>query len=343
MKKLWLHSIKVYIQLGLFFYFKKIKVYHIENIPKDKPVLLLSNHQNALLDALLIAVKCGRFTYFLSRASVFKKSIISAILNSLQMLPVYRVRDGWGTITNNTAIFETCSKLLHKNEAIVVFPEGNHNLNRTVRPLSKGFTRIVFNTLEKFPEIDLQLVPVGVNFRNAKQCPDSTSLFFGKPITARSFVSENRNTDVINLKEKIKTEVSKLTTHIPAENYNETLQKLDALHVDYLSPKDVNACIANNFEGCKQKPKSQLNGLKSFLKGLLILNLFLPYLIWKYVVQPKIKEPEFIATFRFVVAITLVPIYLLMLVFVLSVLFSLKLALLYIFGVLLLSLLAIKL
>jgi len=134
MKKLWLHSIKLYIQLGLFFYYKNIKVYNIENVPKNKPVLLLSNHQNALLDALLIAVKCGRFTYFLSRASIFKKSFISTILNSLQMLPVYRIRDGWNTISNNTAIFESCSELLNNNEAIVIFPEGNHNLNRTVRP-----------------------------------------------------------------------------------------------------------------------------------------------------------------------------------------------------------------
>jgi 1-acyl-sn-glycerol-3-phosphate acyltransferase len=343
MKRLWLHSIRGYIQLGLFFYFKHLKVHHIENIPKYKPVLFLSNHQNALLDALLIATKCGRFSYFLTRASVFKKHVIGHLLKSLQMLPVYRVRDGWNTISNNTAIFETCSELLNNNEAIVVFPEGDHNLNRTVRPLSKGFTRIVFKTLEKYPDIDLQLIPVGLNFMNAKNCPDSTSIFFGKPIAARSFVSDNKNRDIINLKEKIKVEISKLTTHIPAETYHETLQKLDTLHVDYLNPKDVNTCIANNFEGCKQKSKSKLNGLKSFLKGLLILNLFLPYLIWKYVVQPKIKEPEFIATFRFAVAITLVPIYLLILVFVLSILFSLKLALLFVLSVLLLSLLAIKL
>jgi 1-acyl-sn-glycerol-3-phosphate acyltransferase len=343
MKKLWLHSIRAYIQLGLFFYFKKIKVYHIENIPKNKPVLLLSNHQNALLDALLIATKCGRFSYFLTRASVFKKRVIGNILKSLKMLPVYRVRDGWKTISNNNAIFETCTELLQNNEAIMIFPEGNHNLNRTVRPLSKGFTRIVFNTLEKYPDIDLQLIPVGLNFMNAKNCPDSTSLFFGKPIAARSFVSDNKNTDITNLKARIKVEISKLTTHVPDETYHETLQKLDALQVDYLNPKDVNACITNNFESCKQKSKSMLNGLRSFLKGLLILNLLLPYLLWKYVVQPKIKEPEFIATFRFAVAITLVPIYLLILVFVLSILFSLKLALFYVFGVLLLSLLTIKL
>ena len=343
MNKLWLFSMRLYIQLGLFFYFKSIKVYNIENVPKNKPLLLLSNHQNALLDALLIATKCGRFSYFLTRASVFKKRVIGTILKSLKMLPVYRVRDGWKTISNNNAIFETCSEILQNNEAIMIFPEGNHNLNRTVRPLSKGFTRIVFNTLEKYPDLDLQLVPVGLNFMNAKNCPDSISLFFGKPIAARSFVSENRNADVINLKDKIKTEISKLTTHIPVESYQESLQKLDALHVNYLNPKDVNTCIANNFESCKQKSKSKLNGLRSFLKGLLILNLLLPYLIWKYAVQPKIKEPEFIATFRFAVAITLVPLYLLMLVFVLSVLFSLKLALLYVFGVLFLSLLTIKL
>jgi 1-acyl-sn-glycerol-3-phosphate acyltransferase len=265
MKKLWLHSIKWYIQLGLFFYYKSIKVYNIENIPKHKPVLLLSNHQNALLDALLIATKCGRFSYFLSRASAFKKQIVRAILKSLQMLPVYRVRDGWSTISNNNAIFETCTELLHKGEAIVVFPEGNHNLKRTVRPLSKGFTRIVFNTLEKYPETDLQLVPVGLNFMNAKQYPDCVTVCFGKPIAAKTCVSDNRNNDIINLKTRIKTEISKLTTHIPDEAYKESLQKLDALHVDYLDPKDVNTCIANNFESCKPKSKSKF---KSFFKSI---------------------------------------------------------------------------
>ena len=91
----------------MFFYFKRIHVHNVENVPKDKPVLLLANHQNALLDALLIATKCGRFSYFLTRAAVFKKSFIGKILKSLQMLPVYRVRDGWSTISNNNAIFES--------------------------------------------------------------------------------------------------------------------------------------------------------------------------------------------------------------------------------------------
>ena len=92
MKKLWLHSVTAYIRIGIFFYFKRVEVYGLKNVPVDKPVLFLGNHQNALLDALLIGTKCGRFSYFLTRAAVFKKPLVSKILKSLQMLPVYHIK-----------------------------------------------------------------------------------------------------------------------------------------------------------------------------------------------------------------------------------------------------------
>ena len=296
-----------------------------------------------MLDALLIATKCKRSSYFLTRAAVFKKPIVSMLLDSLQMLPVYRVRDGWNNISNNNAIFNSCTEKLNQNKAVVIFPEGSHNLKRTVRPLSKGFTRIVFDTLEKYPNLNLQLIPVGINFRNAEKFADSTSLYFGKPIEAKSFVSGNRNEDVVNLKKGIQLEISKLTTHIPSENYKEIIQKLDALNVDYLNPKAVNICMANNFEACEQKRQPNLKALRNLLKGLLILNILPPYLIWKFVAQPKIKDQEFTATFRFAIVITLVPIYLVIIGFVLAALFTTTIGLAYVLFVLLLALLAIKL
>jgi len=259
------------------------------------------------------------------------------------MLPVYRIRDGWSNITNNNSIFNSCTEILQQNKAVVIFPEGSHNLNRTVRPLSKGFTRIVFDTLEKYLDTDLQLIPVGLNFVNAKDFPDSTSIYFGNPIAARSFVSENRNEAIVNLKHTIHSEISKLTTHISLEGYDESLQKLDALNVDYLDPIEVNKCIANNFEGCEQKPKSNLNGLRFLLKGLFILNILPPYFIWKLLIQPKIKEIEFVSTFRFGVAITLVPLYLLIICLVTASFFTITIGLSYFVLVLVLGLSAVKL
>lgn len=343
MKFIWLYSVRLYLSIGMFFYFRRIKIYNIENVSKNKPVLLLSNHQNALLDALLIATKCGRFSYFLTRAAVFKKSFVSKILKSLQMLPVYRIRDGWSTITNNNAIFETCSELLNKGEAIVIFPEGSHNLKRTVRPLSKGFTRIVFDTLEKYPETDLQLIPVGLNFENAEKFPDSTSIFFGEPIDAKDFSFEDKKQNVVHLKTKIQSEISKLTTHIPQDNYDNILTKLNEVHVDFLNPVAVNNCIANSFKSCETNQKPKLKGIRLFFKILLILNILIPFLIWKFVIKPKIDEVEFVSTFRFTVAITLVPFYLLVVVLLLGSSFGYQIAVLYLFSVLIISLLAVKL
>ena len=326
----------------MFFYFKKLRVHGVENVPKDKPVLFLANHQNALLDALLIAGKCGRFAYFLTRAAVFKKSFISKILKSLQMLPVYRVRDGWSTITNNIAIFETCSELLFNKEAVVIFPEGSHNLVRRVRPLSKGFTRIVFDTLEKYPNLDLQLVPVGLNFIEATSCPDSTAIFFGKPINANDFLKEKRAEGVVQLKQEVHSKIAQLTTHIPENNYDAILRQLLEKKVDLLSPKQTNECIRTSFKECKSKPSASINGLRIFLKYTLILNLFIPYSIWKFFVKPKIKEPEFISTFRFSLALTLVPLYLIIISTILIMFFGVFTGLIYLIGSIFLALVTVK-
>ena len=302
----------------MFFYFRRIKIHDAQNIPEDKPVLLLSNHQNALLDALLIATKSGRSFYFLTRAGVFENPFIAKILKSLQMLPVYRIRDGWGSLTNNDAIFKTCSELLNKKACIVIFPEGNHNLNRTVRPLSKGFTRIVFNTLKNYPEIDLQLIPVGVNYVKAERFSDSASIYFGVPIAANKYISGNKNEDVVRLKAKIHSEISQLTTDIPKEDYQESLHTLENLNVDFLDPKAVNACMASKFKGCKVEDVKNNTFLKTIFKTLLALIFSVPFLVWKFVMKPKIKDIEFVSTFRFAIAVTLAPLWLISLFVVLA-------------------------
>lgn len=327
----------------MFFYFKHIEVHGVKNIPKDKPVLFLGNHQNALLDPLLIAIKCGRFSYFLTRASVFKKAFISKLLMSLQMLPVYRMRDGWNNISNNAAIFSTCTEVLKKNHAIVMFPEGNHNLARRVRPLSKGFTRIVFDSIEKYPDLDLQIVPVGLNFVDAPKFSDSAALYFGEPVAARSFAQSNRHRAVANLKEKIKFELSQLTTNIPLDDYNKIVTELNLKKVNYLKPKEINACISSDFHSCDSVINNRNFYLKKCFKFLLIISVILPYLIWRFFVAPKIIEPEFIATFRFALALTLVPFYLVILGSILYLSVSLIVGLAYILISLIIALVAVKL
>ncbi|WP_299334017.1 1-acyl-sn-glycerol-3-phosphate acyltransferase [uncultured Psychroserpens sp.] len=343
MRRLWLHTVRAYLRLGLFFYFKKIDVRRVDSIPKYEAVLFLGNHQNALLDALLIAAKNDRFSYFLTRASVFSKPIISNILKSLLMLPVYRIRDGWANLTKNNSVFSESSKLLSKKEAIVIFPEGSHNLKRTVRPLSKGFTRIIFETLEQYPNAKINLIPVGLNFANATQFGDSTLVNFGKVIEINTSILNDKNKGVSDLKALVFDELCQLTTHIESEHYDTKLKALKNLNVDFTKPERVNACLKSNFVTCESRPVNTHGVFKVFSKFLLICCLIVPYVIWKKVVKPKIKEVEFISTFRFAMAITLVPIFLLIVFVLLSTIFQFQIGALYLIFVIVLVLLAVKL
>lgn len=342
MKKIWLYSVRSYIKLGLFFYYRRIYVRHLSAIPNDKPVLYLANHQNALLDALLIAVSNQRFSYFLTRAGVFKSPIISKILKSLRMLPVYRIRDGWNKLSNNSQIFNTCAELFIKNAPIVIFPEGNHNLKRTVRPLSKGFTRIIFETFEKYPNMDLQLVPIGLNYINADKFADSAVLFFGKPIAAKDLITENRNESVINLKSRVHSEISRLTTHVESNQYDKTIEKLNDLNVDFLKPESVNNTISSNFQFYETTKHNHFSSFRSFFKAILILTLILPYAVWKLVAEPIVKDIEFKSTFRFAIALTLVPIWVLFLAVVLFLNFDWMVSLGYIIFILCLTIITVK-
>ncbi|WP_242521377.1 lysophospholipid acyltransferase family protein [Tamlana sp. s12] len=343
MKYIFLRAIRGYMKIGMFFYFKKITVFNKERLPKNKPTLILCNHQNGLIDPLLIAVTIDRFLHYLTRAGVFTKPFLAKLFHWFQMLPVYRIRDGWGNLTNNNAIFETCTKLISQGETVVIFPEGGHDLRRTVRPLSKGFTRIVLDTLEKYPETDLQLLPLGLNYEGILNFPDKATIHFGESIPAKSLYTGQRNQDVITLKARIQAEMSKLTTVIPIEGYQETLDKLESLKVDFLKPQAVNACIKNNFEAPVKRPKARFVWLKKLFRFLLIVNYIMPYVVWKYYAQPKIKELEFVATFRFAVTIVLGPFWLLLTAFVVGGLFGFTAALYYVVMSLVLVLVAVKL
>ena len=340
MKKILVTGIlKHYAKIAFFFYYKKIKIVGLDKLPKGKPIFFLPNHQNALIDPLLIGTHIKGFASYLTRASAFKKPIIAKFLRLIGLLPIYRVRDGYETLNKNQAIFDECIEVLAKNGKILAFPEATHNIQRRVRNLSKGFTRIVFQELEQNPNSDLQLIPVGFNYQAADKCPDSVAILIGEAIPAKKY-SQEMNPQSLRI--DIQHALKQLTTHIPQEEYADVESRLQEYDVDFLDPKTVNRHIANNFSECKEKKVVKPGLLKTAFRYLLILNLLLPYLLWKYKFKPNIREVEFIATLRYTVAITLVPLYLLVIFIILALLFSLKVALAYIVFVLLVDLLYIK-
>jgi len=196
--------------------------------------------------------------------------------------------------------------------------------------------------LQKYPETELKLLPVGLNYVKPKEFGDSVSIYFGDTIDAKDYIKNFDNNDVVKLKKVVHDEISELTTHIPTDNYDEILRKLELLNVDFLDPKRVNACIESNFNECHPVSSSKLNGLRSVFKFLLKVALFGPYLVWSKILKPKVVELEFLSTFRYAVALTLVPLWLIVIGIILSLLFGWMIGVSFIALVLVLNLLAVK-
>ncbi|MDP6922172.1 MAG: 1-acyl-sn-glycerol-3-phosphate acyltransferase, partial [Lutibacter sp.] len=278
---------------------------------KKGAVIFIANHQNGLIDPLLIATTTHRTVHFLARASAFKKRLARTLLHSIHMLPVYRIRDGIRTLSKNTGIFEKCTEVLKEKGAIGIFAEGEHHLDRRVIPLKKGFARIIRATLLKYPELEIQIVPVGLNFDDPTKFANSASIYYGKPIRANQYIDlqqpEGNFSVIIN---KVTTALKKITLHIDSEaDYNETIEKLEARNVDYLDPYKANALLEDidNTPAPKHPPTIVPNWWAPILL-LAKINSLVPLVTWRFL-RKFIEDPAFISTFRFALITTLFPLF----------------------------------
>ena len=333
-----------YVKIGLFFLHKEIKVVGKENIPKKGAILFIGNHQNALIDAILIPATTKRNIHFLSRASAFKNKLVSKFLRSLHMIPIFRIRDGINTIEKNIEVFEQCHEILKTEQAIEIFPEGEHHLKRRIIPLKKGFARIILGTLQKYPDLDIKIVPTGINYDSHLNFPSSVSIYYGEPILANPFINiENPNlrfTEIIN---QVSTALKKVTLHIEdSANYDEIIAKLDALEIDFTDPIEANRLV-QSIESTTLKSAAKKRKINWFapIHFLTKLNSLLPLLIWKYF-RYNIKDVIFLNTYRFAVIMTLFPLFYLIQTGLVYYFFNLKYALIYLVSCIVLGIISTK-
>lgn len=339
----WYNFLKGIFKIGLFFTLKKLVVKGKENIPKKGPVIFIANHQNAFIDAILIPTTNNRNTYFLTRSNPFKNKIIAKILYWSNMYPVYRIQDGVNTIKMNDQIFKNCHELLFSHQALQIFAEGLHHLDRKVYPLKKGFARIIHGTLKKYPDLDIQIVPVGINYDHHLNFPASASVIYDKPIRANDYIDlKNPDLRYQELTSTVRKALKKLTLHIEeTENYEELIQHLESLGIDYLDPEKAYETYTNraNLKPAKQEIKPQW-----FFRVAITLwkiNSLIPLFLW-HKFSKKITERIFTSTFRFAFALVVFPLFYALQTALIGYTFSIEIALLYALLTITLSLIRVK-
>ena len=149
--------LKILIQAGLWLFCNKIHLKNKQLFKTGGPLLIIANHPNSFLDALIIGSYYKRRVYFLARGDAFKKPIHRFFLESLNMIPVYRLREGKEFLHLNDYAFSRSIELLSKGYAVLIFIEGICINSNELQPFKKGTARILegIQKLNVHPKIHL--------------------------------------------------------------------------------------------------------------------------------------------------------------------------------------------
>jgi glycerol-3-phosphate O-acyltransferase / dihydroxyacetone phosphate acyltransferase len=104
-------------------FFRRIEVEGFDALPADGPTVLVANHINGLVDALLLMATLPRFPRFLGKSTLFGIPPLWPFLKLAGVVPVYRAGDGESTARNDDS-FRTCRRLLAEGGEVALFPEG---------------------------------------------------------------------------------------------------------------------------------------------------------------------------------------------------------------------------
>ena len=230
------HAFYQYVRLIFFQYYSRVEVNGVKNIPRKEPVILAPNHQNALMDALIVLYSGPQDVVFLARADIFRKKVLAFILNSLKMLPVFRQRDGTGELGKNQEIFDITVDVLNQNHFICLMPEGSHGDRRRLRPLVKGIFRIAFKAQEPHGNRPyVKILPTGLDLGHYIKHNQTLLINYGEPIEVSDYWEqylENPARAINALKDRLTAEMKPLMIHIGSEEFYEAVMGLRTLFND---------------------------------------------------------------------------------------------------------------
>ena len=178
-------------RIALKIHFRKIYFHNKEAILLDKPLLLAANHPTAFIEPCVLACFQPKPLNFLVRGDLFVKPFYIKLLNALHMVPMFRLKDGgYQKLKRNYETLEYCFQALRQNKTIMILAEGSTKHEKRLRPLRKGTARIAFGAIEKYNDLDIHVVPVGVNYTYADRFREDVMIEFGTPIRVMDYMNQ---------------------------------------------------------------------------------------------------------------------------------------------------------
>ena len=211
------------------FYFRHIEVAGVDNVPQDGAVIFCGNHQNSLIDPMMIICFSGRTVRFAAADILFDNVVLGFIFRRLAAVPIRRRQDHGGASIDNSAAFDALFEVLRTGGAMGIFPEGISQRESDLAEFKTGPARLALGAKSKHPEQRVYMVPFGLHFTAPSRFRSAALLQLGNPIEvggARISAFKEAEREAVGiLTDDLEAAVRELT--VTADDW-ETIHTLDA-------------------------------------------------------------------------------------------------------------------
>jgi glycerol-3-phosphate O-acyltransferase / dihydroxyacetone phosphate acyltransferase len=191
--------------IALRWFYRDVRVRHADRVPRGAvPLLVVVNHPNALVDALLTGWAIPRRITITAKATLFENPVLGSCLRFAGVIPLRRASDERRHLASATAAdvaaeqadrarnieaFRAILECLEHGGAVLIFPEGKSHDEPALAPLRTGPARIALQAHTEGRVRSLAIVPVGLIFER-KEAPRSRVLVdVGEPIDIDRWVT----------------------------------------------------------------------------------------------------------------------------------------------------------
>lgn len=179
---------KLIVKVALWAYFPDTKIKNRERLRFKGPAIVVSNHQNTLMDVLVCAAYSREQFYFLANAGLFRSKFGNWFFNTFYCIPVERLLDTDGKPVNNASSFARADQHMEKGGTLYIAAEGTSWMKRHLHPLKTGTARIAFSAERKNNyKLDLKIIPIGLNYSAPTEFRSHLFMNIGEPLYVRDW------------------------------------------------------------------------------------------------------------------------------------------------------------
>ena len=207
--------------VALRWYYAAIDVEGVERIPRDGPVLLVVNHPNALVDALVAGWVVPRRLVLTAKATLFQNPLLAAFLGGVGVVPLRRAKDESASAVDpsrNDDAFRAVHDALARGRAALIFPEGISHDEPRLAPIRTGAARIALQGRARAELRELRIVPIGITFERKELPRSRVYVQVGEPLALSSWRVQDESRAVEELTVEIEARLRAVTLNFTSSD-----------------------------------------------------------------------------------------------------------------------------